>query len=158
MRERRSLRKDTRGAVLAEFIIAIVPILTIFFNFVQLAHLATARLVVKHGAIIGARAAAVMTNEHNNTPDMKGKGKNEGEIKQGVILAMGNWVASGALTDVTVNIDDTSSEADPYNWVNVEVKTTYHCDLPLAFTACGGGRTKDLVERKRMPHQGANYK
>jgi Flp pilus assembly protein TadG len=158
MRVLKSLRKDKRGAVLAEFIIAIVPILAMFFNFLQLAHLATARLVVKHGAIVGARAAAVMTNGHDNTPDQKGKGVNESEIKQGVMLAMANWVAAGSLTNPTVNITDTSSYDDPYNWVTVEVKATYHCDLPMAPLACGGSRTKELVETKRMPHQGANYK
>src|SRR5436190_22180757 len=47
----RKLRSDKRGAVLAEHVIAIVPILMTFFTFVQLSKVATARLVVKHSAI-----------------------------------------------------------------------------------------------------------
>jgi Flp pilus assembly protein TadG len=152
----KNLRKDTRGAVLAEFVIAIVPILTAFFSFVQLSHLATARLALKHGTIMAARGAAVITNAHDNTPGQQ-KGENNGDVVQGVQAAMYPWMANGNVSDVSVKITDESSKDDPYGWVTVEVSTTYHCTVPMGWIACGG-TTRTLTETKRMPHQGANYK
>jgi Flp pilus assembly protein TadG len=153
--EMKELRRDQRGAVLAEFVIAIVPILITFFSFVQLSKIATARLVMKHGAIVAARAAAVMTNAHKNTPDQD-EGDHQGEITQGARLAMAPWVKDGSLTAVDVRVDDQSSQRDPYGWVHVEVTAIYRCRVPLGQLICAG-RTKVMTERYSMPHQGATY-
>ncbi|MBX3206405.1 MAG: hypothetical protein KF764_15130 [Labilithrix sp.] len=147
-------RRDTRGAVLAEFVVAFVPLLTAFFAFVQLSKVATARLVVKHGAIIGARAAAVITNGNDNTPG-QAAGKNDGEIKAAVEAGLGPWKST--MQSVTVDVADASSKADPYGWVTVTVTATYKCTAPMGAIGCLGS-TKVLRESYRMPHQGANYK
>jgi hypothetical protein len=150
------LSRDTKGAVLAEFCIAIVPVLTMFFSFVQLSRVATARLVVKHSAIIGARAASVITNGANNNPGQS-KGANDGEVTNGVKAALGPWwTKSGGITAVDVTVKDSSSRGDPYNWVEVKVSATYACKVPMGFIACGGP-TKRIEETYRMPHQGALY-
>lgn len=146
---------DEKGAVLAEFVIALVPLLMMFFSFVQLSKIATARLVVKHGTIIAARAASVISNVNNNTPDAKGDGK--ADITNAAKLGMTAWVSKGSITDVDVDVKDESSRDDPYGWVTVTVKATYRCTVPMGFVACGG-KTKQLQETYRMPHQGANYK
>jgi Flp pilus assembly protein TadG len=152
----RRLKRDNKGAVLAEFCIAIVPVLTTFFSFVQLSKLATARLVVKHSAIVGARAAAVIANGNDNTPDQP-RGTNEGEIADAVKAAMGPWwTRSGGVTSVNVTVTDLSSRADPYDWVVVKVEARYECSVPLGFFVCGG-RSKRIEETFRMPHQGALY-
>lgn len=148
------LRRDTRGAVMAEFVIAIVPLLITFFSFVQLSKIATARLVVKHGTIIGARAAAVISNQHNNLPGAKDDGQSD--IKTSVRVAMAPWTTNGSIVGVNVTIDDQSSRSDPYGWVTVKVKATYMCKVPMGFFACGG-LSKQLEETYRMPHQGALY-
>ncbi len=150
----RRLHRNTKGAVLAEFVIAFVPLLTTFFNFVQLSKVATARLVVKHGTIAGARAAAVISNANNNTPDAKNDGKSD--ITNAVKMAMGPWVARGAISGVDVQVNDQSSREDPYGWVTVTVRATYRCTVPMGQLACLGG-TKQLEESYRMPHQGAIY-
>lgn len=148
------LRRDQRGAVLAEFVIAVVPLLITFFSFVQLSQVATARLVVKHGTIIGARAASVISNVHNNTPDAKGDGRTD--IINAVKVGMGPWVSKGAITDVNVEVHDQSSRSDPYGWVTVNVSASYRCTVPLGFMICGGP-TKQIQDSYRMPHQGALY-
>lgn len=152
----RRLHRNTRGAVLAEFVVAVVPLLTTFFSFVQLSKVATARLVVKHGAIVGARAASVISNQHDNTPDAKGKGDGKGEISSAVKMAMAPWISKGSISGVNVDVNDQSSREDPYGWVNVTVKATYHCKVPMGFLICAGS-TKQLEETYRMPHQGALY-
>lgn len=150
----KALRRDTRGVVLAEFVIAIVPIFIIFFSFVQLSKVATARLVVKHGTIIGARAASVISNVHRNTPDAKDDGK--ADIRNAVWVAMAPWTTRGSISGVDVQVNDRSSRDDPYGWVTVTVKATYNCNVPMGFIACGG-KSKTLEESYRMPHQGALY-
>lgn len=150
------LKEDSRGAVLAEFCIALVPLLTMFFSFVQLSRISAARLVVKHSAIVGARAAAVVSNANNNNPG-NGSGSNAVDVENAVKAAMGPWWnKSGGVTKVDVEIKDTSTRDDPYNWVEVKVTATYACNVPMGSIACGG-KTKQLVERFRMPHQGASY-
>ncbi len=150
------LKRDTRGAVLAEFVIAIVPVMTTFFTFVQLSRVATARLVVKHSAIVGARAAAVISNAHDNNPGQTGTA--DKDVTNAVKLAMGPWWAkAGGITSVNVTVTDSSSKADPYNWVEVKVNALYACKIPMGFMACGG-YTKRIEETYKMPHQGATYK
>lgn len=150
------LARDTRGAVLAEFCIALVPLLTTFFSFVQLSKIATARLVVKHSAIVGARAAAVMTNGANNNPGTK-EGTNEEDVTNGVKAALGTWWSkSGGIKSVAVQVNDSSTREDPFDWVEVRVSATYECNVPMGFIACGG-KTMRLQETYRMPHQGAIY-
>ena len=150
----KGIRRDTRGAVLAEFVIAIVPLLMTFFAFVQLSKVATARLVVKHSAIIGARAASVITNANDNTPG-QAAGQNQGEILAAVNAGLGPWRTK--MSSVTVDVTDASSKADPYGWVTVNVRATYRCTVPMGAIGCLGS-TKVLEETYRMPHQGANYK
>ncbi len=152
----RRVKSDSRGAVLAEFVIALVPLLTMFFSFVQLSRISAARLVVKHSAIVGARAAAVVSNGNNNNPGEK-KGSNVAEVESAVKAAMGPlWTKKGGVTKVDVEVDDSSTRDDPYGWVEVKVTATYACNVPMGSVACGG-KTKKLVERFRMPHQGAQY-
>jgi len=151
------LLRNTKGAVMAEFVIAIVPVLTTFFSFVQLSRIATARLVLKHSTIVGARAAAVMANGNDNTPDQPA-GDQKGEITNAVKAGMGPWFTkAGGFTSVNVTVTDSSNRGDPYGWVEVKVNTLYACNIPMGFIACGGN-TKRLEETYRMPHQGAIYK
>lgn len=150
------LRRDSRGAVLVEFCVAIVPVLTTFFSFVQLSRIAAARLVVKHSAIVGARAAAVISNANENTPGQD-TGQNSDQITNGVKAALGPWwTKPGGITEVEVTVNDRSSRNDPYDWVEVKVSATYACNVPMGFITCGGKTTR-LEEVYRMPHQGARY-
>ena len=51
-------RRDVRGAVYVEFLIAFLPVYTMFLCLIQLGLLFTVRLVVDHAAENAARAAA----------------------------------------------------------------------------------------------------
>ncbi len=56
-------RRAERGAVYVETVLCLVPLLTLFFGVVQLAFVASARLVVRHAAAQGARAAVVLLED-----------------------------------------------------------------------------------------------
>jgi hypothetical protein len=154
--EKRSLRDDTKGAVLAEFVVAIFPMLTIFFVFVQLSMLAIAGLIVKHSAVVGARAAAVFANEHDNVPELCGdKGKQR--IDDAVRAALGPW--SNRITTTVEVIDQSSRSEDDgaYDLVTVKVTAQVRCQVPLGKVICGVSGQKQFVDTKSLPHQGARY-
>jgi hypothetical protein len=152
----KGLVKDRKGAVLAEFVVAIFPLLTIFFVFVQLSMLAVSSLIVKHSAVVGARAAAVFSNQHQNVPEQCGD-DGQGKIDQAVRTALGPW-QDRISTSVTVRDQSSRSENDGvYDLVTVTVTAQVRCAVPVGKIICGGG-TKQIVDIKSMPHQGARYR
>jgi hypothetical protein len=68
------IREDKRGVVFLEFLIAFVPLWTLFLAVVQLAFIAYADLLVKHSADAAARSAIVVLpddpNEYGGEPEM----------------------------------------------------------------------------------------
>lgn len=144
--------RSTRGAVLVEFTVALMPLLMIFFCFVQVAKLYTANLVVKHSAVAAARAAIVI-----KAPN-PGKNGSEDEIAYAAGLAMGDWLKNGTLMNPSVTTTTQASEADPYGLVTSTVSTTYSCNVPLGGMIVCLGPTKTLTARMSLPNQGANYK
>ncbi len=54
---------DARGAVYVEFIICFMPVFLLFLGVVQLAFMASAKLVVQHAAVMGARSAMVVLED-----------------------------------------------------------------------------------------------
>lgn len=164
---KRSLRKDTRGAVMAEFAIALMPMLMAFFGFVQVSRAFQANLVLRHSAIVAARAAAVISNKNDNLPKEKDSDGNDNgnkddgqeEVELAAALALRPWLEDGAFDNVTVNIDDKSTRDDPYGMVNVTVTATYNCGVPLGkLLVCGTDATLTKSITAGFPHQGAKYR
>jgi Flp pilus assembly protein TadG len=146
-----------RGAVLAEFAIALTPLLATFFGLMQVMHMYQAKLIVNHGAVTGARAAIVMAAENNNIPESKSKDQGKNEIKAAVALAMEAWIDDGALEKVKVDIRDDSAD-DPNGAVTVRVTAQYNCGVPLGSTLlCGLKRHLVQTASVTLPHQGAEY-
>ncbi len=159
---RRKIRgAGRRGAVLAEFVIAVVPLLMTFFGFLQITKFFSAGFGVRHAAIVAVRAAAVYSNRANNNPGAEGDGATQARQAAGAALAP--WIADGSISSVNVDIEDRSSRNDPYGPVQVQVSATYNCRVPMVGRLfCSGGR-KTISTRNmagfsaQMPHQGAKY-
>jgi hypothetical protein len=149
---KQNLLNDKRGAVLAEFVVALVPLLTVFFVFVQISAIAAARIRFKHAAVIGARAASVFSNKNDNCPECQGDGS--GEVNAAVRAALGSQARS---INASATVTDRSNRSDPYGLVTVTVTGQYQCGVPLGKIICNGGSVT-FTERKSMPHQGALYR
>jgi hypothetical protein len=83
MTERARWRRNVhgeRGAVYVETILCLVPLLTLFFGVAQLAFVASARLVVRHAAAQGVRAAVVLLEDD---PKHFGGEPDRGDLLQG---------------------------------------------------------------------------
>lgn len=156
--EREGLVRDKRGAVLAEFVVVIMPLLTCFFVFLQVAEICVAKLMVKHATVIGARAAAVYGNKNKTCPECEGTG--EEEVTEGVKEALGGWQKH--FVSISADYEDKSTRGEeekdygPYELVTVSVTAEYKCGVPLGRTICPGS-TFTIREKKSMPHQGARY-
>jgi hypothetical protein len=150
------VHRDVRGAVLVEFLVALMPLMTTFSCIVQVTQTAMAKLVVMHAAIVGTRAAAVISNKNNNTPDQP-KGDNKKEIEAGVRVALGPWATH--MESLVVKVDDQSSCDDPFGMVKVTVTAKHRCSIPLGGRlVCGAvGASLPLEQTYAMPHQGARY-
>lgn len=142
--------------MLVEFLIAAVPLMISFFSFLQLSQIMTARLVVKHAAIVGARAASVISNKNGTTPDQK-PGDNFDAVEKGVRFALGPW--DKTMKSLTVKVADTSTCDDPYGLVTVTVDAEYRCSVPGGgFWVCGiHDYTHPIHQQFSFPHQGARY-
>ena len=146
---------------MAEFVIAVIPLMMTFFGFMQVSKIFAAGLGVRHAAVIAARTASVYSNRANNNPGAKGDGMAEATQAAGVVLAP--WIADGSISSVTAEVDDRSSRDDPYGPVQVQVTATYRCNVPMmGRIICPGGRktisTKNMAGfSAQMPHQGAKY-
>ena len=152
-----SLLRDRRGAVLVEFIVALMPMMMTFFGFAEVSKIYAAKLGCKHAAITAARAAAVMSNAHENNPGAEGSG--EEQIKAAAGAALGPWIGTGAISSVNVTVSDKSSKSDPYGPVKVKVTARYNCKMPMmGRVVCPQGGKMTMAYEATMPHQGAKYK
>ena len=150
-RARKLLRGDRRGAALAEFVIAIVPILAMMFVFTQLGKLYTTRLVLQHAAACAVRAS-VVTRDPSITPGARGNGD---EIAEAANRALGAW--SDAFDGrVTASVRSTANFEDPHGMDSVTLRGTALCRIPLGRLICPGGR-KSFTVTAELPHQGARY-
>ncbi len=133
-----------------------MPLMITFSAFVQLQQLATARLVLKHSAVVGARAAAVISNKARNTPDQN-PGDNADEVRAGVLAGLGPW--KNTMRKVDVKVDDESTCDDPFGMVSVTVTVDYKCSVPFAnLFLCGAKKTHAFkAMTARFPHQGARF-
>jgi Flp pilus assembly protein TadG len=144
----RSLLKETRGAVLAEFAIALVPLLLMYFSFLQVAYMYGANLAFQHATLVAARAAVVIAeprmNPGNNGP--------ETDITEAAKLALGPW------KDRFANVQATHSGAsDQYGMMTTTLNGTYTCNVPMGNqVVCDSGQ-KPMTFKVALPLQGARY-
>jgi hypothetical protein len=159
---RRSLRRDRRGAAIVEFTVASMPLLSTFLGFTEAGKVYQGNLVLKHSASVAARAAAVIANKTgtiNPQPGGGGGGDPQTEIQQAALVSMGRWAQKNGFSNVTVDVNDQSSEADPYGNICVTVRSTYNCNVPLGGRlVCGLDGKLEKSAVSCHAHQGAKYK
>lgn len=112
------VRAHTRGAVYVEFLIAFIPVLTLFLCLVQLALLYAARLLVDHAAHQAARAAAVVWGDEP-TPygeDASRTNKRTPARKRAVynaaLLSLAPLVLDGTVVGLTVAFPESPNGKD----------------------------------------------
>lgn len=138
-----------RGAAMVEFVIAIVPVLMVFFAWVQLGQLYTAHLLMKHAALVAARAGTVMIEPDHNPGATGG----EADVQAAANAAIGPMSRK---LQLTTSITGSGSYS---GLVTAKVSGKFTCSVPLGRNLVCGGGVKDMPEfQVQLPLQGANYK
>ena len=143
---RAAMRKDARGAVLTEFVVALMPFLMLFFVCAQYSIIAVAKILTQHAAFMGARAAMVVC------PDPQSTENPQGTIQQAVKIAYGPL---GDAAKPVANVSNESCNITSQDLVTVDVRTDFPCTVPLGGRLFCGGATKTLRASASMPNQGS---
>ena len=164
-RQRRcGLRRDRRGAVYVEFLGAFFPIFFAFWCLMQSAGLYSAKLITRHSAYLGARAAAVVIPDDPQKYDSKpgavsGKRKSaiENAVKMG-LAANRSLMNMLALIEIQGSNGKAKSNFGRDDLVIVKVRVPYRCALPIADKVVCGFAGMTMVEgQAAMVVNGADY-
>ena len=154
---RRRIVRDRRGAVLAEFIVAFMPICAMFLCTAQLSRYAIARLAVTHAAEVSARACAVIIDPMpGHEKELDGKDSEVQDAAHIAIKPFGGTDFGGQ----EIKIEDPTCEhtGDSNGGTDtVKINATYHCMIPLAHNIVCSTGDKTWTEQVSFPHQGADY-
>lgn len=172
-----SLRRDTRGAVYVEFLIAFMPVFVFFLCLLQLALLFSARLAVEHAAVTGARAASVVFGdepapygEPTPRPGTMTK-ERRATVRRAVVVSLApvildDTVASVAVRYPLVTGGANQPEGTPVpagSMLHVQVVATVICKIAIAnLIACDSDgvstlRVREITSESVFPYQGASY-
>jgi Flp pilus assembly protein TadG len=159
------LRRDARGAVYVEFLIAFLPLYVFFSALVQLTVLQTADIVTKHAATTAARAAVVVLPDdpkyYSGTELNHAEGQRMSDIQLAATIPL-TAIDSDPKVQVTFPSSATGTDNrtvfGTHDTIYVRVAYTYPCSIPIGnVLACGPSSTKQLVGVAAMPNQGANF-
>lgn len=151
------VQRGKRGAVLAEFIIAFMPICAMSLCVAQLSRYSIARLAVMHAAEVSVRACAVIIDpDPGHDKQVDGP---DSDVQTAAHIAMKPF--GGDLGGKEIHISDPTcshSGEDNGGTDTVSIDAKYTCGIPLArWIVCGGG-SKQWTVTAQFPHQGAKYK
>lgn len=159
--------RATRGAVYVEFLIAFLPLFSFFMGLVQLGFVETANLVVKHAAVVGARAAVVVLPDDESEYDGMALNRAEGKRKDAIDRAVKiplRTLSPFPTPKVTfpTNPGGTDSRVrfGRDDVVRVRVEYDYQCRIPIGRSMVCSFllHQKKLLGEAALPNQGANYK
>jgi len=143
----KGLIRNRRGAVLAEFAVAIVPMLYAFFCFTQFSKLAIATTVMQHATTVAARYAMVA---YPSCIPKTGAGP-DSNLQSAATSALGPFSSNISVQGVSASYGG----GDPWGDITTTATYNYRCDVPLGNTICGGNTTKTFTVT--LPHSGARY-
>lgn len=162
-RRRENVLRARRGAVLAEFAIAFIPICAMFLCVCQLSRYVIARLAIQHAAEVAVRACAVIQSPMpGHSEDVDGKDE---DVKTAAALVLkpslattpwtGFVTSSGELT--YANPTCTHKGEANGGEDQVSINATYDCQIPLAKRIVCSSGPKTFTMSASFPHQGAEY-
>lgn len=156
MGKREGFLRARRGAVLAEFAIAFMPICTMFLCLVQQSRYSVARLAALHAAQVSVRACAVII-QPNPGHDANLNGP-DSDVQRAADIAMGPFEGSGEISHSPPTCTQPQGNT-PENGTTDEVSMdmTYTCQVPVAQKIiCPNGSLHNTFHAQ-FPHQGARY-
>ncbi len=156
-KRREGILRARRGAVLAEFAIAFMPICAMFLCVCQLSRYSIARLAVLHAAQLSVRACSVIiVPDPGHSKQLDGP---DSDVQRAATLAMQPFEGSGEITHTppTCVHDDSGPDHENGGTDTVTMQATYTCNIPLARGIVCSSGPKNFTVHAQFPHQGAKY-
>ncbi|WP_394828301.1 TadE/TadG family type IV pilus assembly protein [Pendulispora albinea] len=152
-------RREERGAVAVEFLIAFMPLLYAFLCFTQMAFGFTAGVVMRHATTVVARYASVV---EGCVPHVAEAAEGEGNenYMAAAKAALGPW--NGRITVEKINVSYPGGSgagcSKPFGDVSTTVAFRYQCGVPIGKNIfCRSGVLSKEI-RAVSPNHGACYK
>jgi hypothetical protein len=153
-----TLHGDARGAAMVEFVVILVPLMTLFLSMIELSRLAIAHLLLERAAGMAVRACAVIKDQPKNCGA-------EGESADELIrLAADEGLRPWTDTNLVVDELDCRTQK-PSGEDMLRIRAQFRCVVPIARDiVCrtpnqGGGAvaSRSIDATARYAHQGASY-
>jgi len=150
------LKRDQRGAVFVEHLIAYLPVMFFFLATWQLMELCAAHLILKRAASAAARAAVVVLPDdpafYDGVPkdSFSGKRKEDIEFAAALILSTSPHFSK----DFTVEAPSNLKGGQP---LTATVKAKFQCFAGWVSLVCGPTGVRELSAKATYAYQGAAY-
>lgn len=150
-------RRAERGAVMVEFLIAYLPVLTAFLMFWQLGEVLVAQMIVERASSAAGRAAIVVLPDDPAFYEAQDKGRYDGARKREIRLAAGMILAASPhlSENFTVDVADIPAGDDTVGELEVKVEAEFRCKR-LTWV-CGADGLTVLGSSSRHTYHGAAY-
>jgi hypothetical protein len=156
------LHRDRRGAAMVEFVVILVPLMTLFLSMIELSRLAIAHLLLERAAGMAVRACAVVKDQPANC----GAEASEADslIERAAKEGLRPWDDKNVLVDAVECRTKKPSGED-----TLQIRARFRCTVPIAREIlCSAPRdparpgaaalaTRAVAASARYAHQGAGY-
>lgn len=150
------LRRDARGVIFVEHLIAYLPVMFFFLATWQLIELCAAHLILKRAASAAGRAAIVVLADdpsyYGGVPKDQFQGARAEDVKLAAALVLAANPHFGAF-DVSITPTTPTGNAP----LTTTVKATFHCFAGWASLVCGAGGARQLTAKSTYAYQGATF-
>jgi len=151
-----SLKRDQRGAVFVEHLIAYMPVMFFFLATWQLLELCAGHLILKRATSAAARAAVVVLPDdpayYNGEPKDSLSKQRVIDIRLAASMIM---QASGHFSDdFELKVEGAMKDSTP---LTVTVKANFHCIASWVSLVCGPSGVRQLTAKSVYAYQGAPY-
>jgi len=150
------LKRDQRGAVFVEHIIAYIPVMFFFMATWQLMELCAGHLILKRAASAAARAAVVVLPDDPAYYDKVAKDSFTGKRKEDIEFAAALILSTSPhfSTDVKVDVQSSLKGGEP---LTATVKAKFFCFAGWVSLVCGPTGVREMTAKSSYAYQGAPY-
>lgn len=151
-----SLKRDQRGAVFVEHIIAYIPVMFFFMATWQLMDLCAAHLILKRAASVAARAAVVVLPDDPAYYDKVPKDSFSGKRKEDIVFAAALVLSASPhfSKKVEVEVQSSMKGGEP---LTATVKAKFYCFASWVSLVCGPTGIREMTAKSTYAYQGASY-
>ena len=148
-------RLDTRGAVFVEYLIAFMPIMTLFASTWQIADLYAAHLIVKRAASAAGRAASVVLPDDRFYYDGVEENSYSGARRTQIELAANLILRASPriLANPEIRVEGAAGNGP----LTVTIEADLKCFPGWGMFVCGADGIKKMRTQVRYPYHGASY-